>query len=65
MARKVKTSKIRCPKCGRVCGVETDQYIEWTRGMVHRVWKPVCPKAVEIECPDKWCGRKFNLSETS
>lgn len=58
---------ICCPRCGKVLGKETDQFYQLGSGKV-RVYKPVCPRAIEIPCPGildngEHCNMKFTLDQ--
>lgn len=48
---------ICCPQCGKILGEETDTYYQLGSGRV-RVYKPVCPRAIEIPCPGIYHGKK-------
>jgi len=58
---------ICCPRCGKILGEETESYYQLGSGKV-RVYKPVCPRAIEIPCPGILeggvkCKKTFTVDE--
>jgi len=63
------TFDICCPRCGKVLGQETEVYYQLGSGKV-RVYKPICPRAIEIPCPGilfngEHCKLVFTLDQAS
>ena len=54
--------EIKCPRCGKTVGEDHSEFIQLGRER-NRIYKPICPKAIELTCPDSRCKRLFDLSE--